>query len=193
MSERPPDRSDSPSVAAAPAVPTRRRLLKAGLAAAPVAATLSSRPVLGGPTPTVSARPSLGASFAAVKSAASGRSPEQWAETQTWPDPYYAADESGTATATPYHGSGTGLAGTAFAGSTMLAVMQLPDDDDVQTLGRYIGAALLNAREGLTSALDEAGVREMWNLFATRRYYEPVEGVRWDAQDIVTYIRSTIA
>ena len=193
MSERPPDRSDSPSVAAVPAVPTRRRLLKAGLAAAPVVATLVSRPVLGGPTPTVSARPSLGASFAAVKSVSSGRSPEQWAETQTWPDPYYAADESGAATATPYHGSDTGLAGAAFAGSSMLAVMQLPDDDGVQTLGRYIGAALLNARGGLTPALGEPAVRGMWNQFAAHGYYQPVDGVRWDAADIVTYIRSTIA
>jgi len=173
-------------------MPTRRRLLKAGLAAAPVAATLVSRPVLGGPTPTVSARPSLGASFATVKSASNGRLPEQWAESQTWPGPYCAADESDAAAATPYHGTDTGLAGSAFAGSTMLAVMQLPDDDGVQTLGRYIGAALLNAREGLTPSLGEQAVRGMWNQFAAQGYYEPVDGVRWDAADIVTYIRSTI-
>jgi hypothetical protein len=194
MSERTPDRSDSPSVAVVPAVPTRRRLLKAGLAAAPVvAATLASRPVLGAPKGTASAGPSAGASVAPAKHASSGRSPEQWGETQTWPAPYCAADSSGAATVTLYHGSDTGLAGAAFAGSTMLAVMQLPDDDGVQTLGRYIGAALLNAREGLTPALGESAVRRMWNQFATQGYYEPVEGVRWDATDIVTYIRSTIA
>jgi len=189
MSERPPDRSESPSVAA---VPTRRRLLKAGLAAAPVVATLASRPVLGTPKATASAGPSAGASVAPAKHASSGRSPEQWAEAQTWPNPYFAASESGAAAATAFHGPHTGLAGEAFAGSTMLAVMQLPDDDGVRTLGRYIGAALLNAREGLTPALGEQAVRGMWNQFAAQGYYEPVDGVRWDAADIVTYIRSTI-
>jgi hypothetical protein len=181
-------------VADIPAVPARRRLLKAGVAAAPVIATLVSRPVLGGPKPAASAGPSLGASFAGVKSASSGRSPAQWADdAATWPEPYRAASPSDVAVATPYHGPATGLEGTAFANSTMLAVLQLPDDGGVQTLGRYIGAALLNARMGLTPALSESMVRDMWNQYALRGHFVPVDGVRWDAGDIVTYIRSSIA
>src|SRR5690349_9467903 len=129
MRERPADRSDSPSAAVVPAVPTRRRLLKSGLAAAPVVATLTSRPVLGTPHATASAGPSAGASVAPAKSASNGRSPEQWAEAKTWPDPYFAANKSSAAVATPYHGPATGLAGATFAGTTMLAVLQLPDDD----------------------------------------------------------------
>jgi hypothetical protein len=165
------------------------------MGAAPVLATLASRPVLGKQPTQGSAQPSLGGSLAPNKQASAGRSPAEWVDTDTWPNPYYACDQSGEAdyAATLYHSPATGLAGATFTGSTMLAVLQSADAGDVHSVGGYVAAALLNARQGLTPTLSEPMVRAMWNQFAERGYFEPVAGVRWDAADIVTYIRSTIA
>jgi hypothetical protein len=167
----------------------------AGMGAAPILATLASRPVLGKQPTSGSAQPSLGGSLAPNKHASAGRSPAEWVDTQVWPNPYYAIDQSGETdyAATLYHSPATGLAGAAFGGSTMLAVLQSACDGDRHGIGGYVAAALLNAREGLTPTLSEPMVRAMWNQFAECGYYEPIAGVHWDAGDIVRYIRTTIA
>src|SRR5690349_1726624 len=92
---------------ASPAVArqVRRRLLKAGVAAAPVLTTLVSRPVLGTQCTTCSAFTSMTGSRVSAYSACTGRSPETWAGTKTWPDPYHASDKNGANgySATLYH------------------------------------------------------------------------------------------
>ena len=65
-------------------------------------------------------------------------------------------------------------------------------DSNPSGLGRYIAAALLNARAGRTPVLDEFGVRAMWNDVVTRGYHEPTAGVQWGASQIVAYIRTTM-
>ena len=62
----------------------------------------------------------------------------------------------------------------------------------MKSLGRYITAALLNARSGRTPVLSETTVRRMWNDVASNGYFEPTAGVRWGPSQIVTYIKSTI-
>jgi hypothetical protein len=59
-------------------------------------------------------------------------------------------------------------------------------------LGRYMAAALLNARAGRTPVLTETTVRNMWNDVINRGYFEPTAGVRWGPPEIVAYLRTTM-
>jgi len=174
----------------------RRRVLRGGLATGPVLLTFASRPVLGGQCLTRPASTSMNRSRAATSYASCrGKSPATWASIDPWPIPYYATTKNGSKgyTATAYHCTTTGLNGTTFSPSTMREVMLLADDGSVRSLGRYIAAALLNARTGLTPVLNEAAVRGMWNDYLLNGYYAPTAGIRWGPPEIVRYIKSTIA
>ena len=207
-----PDPTPSPGGPAA----GRRRLLRSGLAAAPVLMTVASKPVLG---QTVCAAPSAflsaGSGAAArTTSVCSGLSPRAWkAHAMSWPAPYcgipqnaYAAAQSGTnqsgtnysyaSTRSPtlYHCPTTGLAGRVFGDRTMLEVIDIGEaGSDQAALGRYIVAALLNARAGRTPVLTETAVRNMWNDLVNRGYYEPTAGIRWGAPEIIAYLRTTMS
>ena len=235
--------SDAPLDPPAPKSGSRRKLLRGGLAAAPVLMTVASRPVLGG---TVCATASLTGSLAASHHTSvvicAGLTPEQWKSLSAqWPSPYSgvsaatsttaATPKSATSTnnallqqqllaaaggtstssgttssntpstsgssystgATPYHCSTTGLGGHIFAGKSMIEVIDLMQSGGLNSLGRYIVAALLNARSGRTPVLPETTVRAMWNDLINRGYYEPTAGIRWGATEIVGYIKTTIA
>jgi hypothetical protein len=73
----------------------------------------------------------------------------------------------------------------------MLEVLN-EDSGGMSTVGRYMVAALLNARSGRTPVLDESGVRMMWNDLVNQGYYEPTTGVHWGASEIVAYLRTTM-
>ena len=64
-----------------------------------------------------------------------------------------------------------------------------PDGNGV---GRYMVAALLNARSGRTPVLDETGVRTMWNDLVNHGYYEPTAGIKWTGAEIIAYLQSTM-
>ena len=92
-----------------------------------------------------------------------------------------------------YHCPTTGLNGTTYTGKTMLDVLKLADGIGIQSLGRYIGAALLNARSGKTPVLSEMTVRNMWNaIVAGPGFYEPTAGIKWGPAEIIAYIKTTI-
>ena len=168
----------------------RRRLLHGGIAGAPVVLTLVSRPVLGsvGCTPC-SAYGSLGGSLATKNlTSCSGISPTAWVSLATWPTPYYPNGQD----ATLYHCPTTGLSGSTFSTNTLRHVMNLSDDGSIRTLGRYIAAALLNAKSGKTATLTETTVRQMWNDVMATGSFEPTAGVSWGPSQIVAYIKSTI-
>ena len=239
---------DTPLETPAPQSDSRRRLLRGGLAAAPVLMTVASRPVLGQVACTASAITSINmqSSLNHNCSITSGLSPDKWKTLAAqWPAPYSgvsAATSTSTtststvtqksttnnnvllqqqlaaaagytpgttttstggtttssgstygATATPYHGSTTGLGGRVFAGKSMVEVIDLMQSGGLNSLGRYIVAALLNARSGRTPMLSETNVRAMWNDLINRGYYEPTAGIRWGAAEIVAYIKTTIA
>ena len=94
---------------------------------------------------------------------------------------------------TLYHCPVTGFGGRVFGQRTMMNVLGMTDGgSNVYSLGRYMVAALLNACSGRTPVLGEDGVRDMWNDLVNRGYYEPTAGVRWDAADIVAYLRTTM-
>lgn len=72
-------------------------------------------------------------------------------------------------------------------------MLDVIDHTSADSLGRYIVAALLNARSGRTPMLTEMQVRNMWNDLVNRGYYEPTAGIRWSASQIVAYLKTTIA
>jgi len=127
----------------------------------------------------------------------SGRSPSYWkANREQWPSPYCAVKKVETSGVggqdqTLFHSTTTGCQGYMFRGKTMLDVLD-ESGGSYEALGRHIVAALLNAAAGLTPVLNQNGVRDMWNSYITRGYYEPTAGIRWDAEKIVTYIETTI-
>jgi len=234
-----------PEIPSDPPVPqsgSRRKLLRGGLAAAPVLMTVASRPVLGQVACTASAITSINmqSSINHNCTITSGLSPEKWKTLAAqWPSPYSGTSGSTTTsgvtqkstttnnallqqqlaaaagytagtttssggstttsgssysvTATPYHCSTTGLGGHVFANKSMIEVIDIIQSSGLNSLGRYIVAALLNARSGRTPMLTETNVRAMWNDLINRGYYELTAGIRWGATEIVAYIKTTIA
>jgi hypothetical protein len=168
-------------------------MLRIGASTAPVVLTLLSRPVLGSQCLTTSAIDSTITSLTHQASVCSGLTVSSWIAT-TWPAPYKKTTVNGINgwAATPYHCLTTGLNGTTFTGKTMLNVMNLADDGSINSLGRYIAAALLNARSGRTPVLSETTVRSMWNAYLAAGFYEPTAGVHWGPPQIVAYIQSTM-
>ena len=181
----------------------RRRLLKGGLAAAPVLMTLASRPVLGCntdcKTPSAFASINVQASYhGTAPQPCQGRTPGFWKTTacfhNQWPNPYCPGSISGLwphQQATPFHGATTGFSGSVFHSKSMLDVLGL-GGGGTDAVGRHITAALLNAANGWTPVLTEAQVRDIWNEYVATGHYEPTAGVKWGADQIVAYLKSTM-
>jgi hypothetical protein len=189
--------ADIPADTVPPPVGARRRLLRGGLAAAPVLMTLASRPVLG---QTACAAPSAFTSAASgaarTTSVCTGLSPRAWkAHLASWPSPYCGVAQNwvGGHPATLYHCPTTGLGGRVYGDRTMLEVIDINEaGGDNSAVGRYIVAALLNARSGRTPVLTETTVRNMWNDLVNRGYFEPTAGIRWTAPEIIAYLKTTM-
>lgn len=95
--------------------------------------------------------------------------------------------------ATHFHSRTTGLDGRVFGSQTMLDVLQQnAGGGGYSALGSYVAAALLNAASGRTSFLKDVTIRTMWNDLVSKGYFEPTAGVRWNADQILTYLRSTM-
>jgi hypothetical protein len=111
-----------------------------------------------------------------------GRSPQAWADPSTeWPPGLVRSGPN----ATQFHAIFTG---SRFTGKSLLDVLT-----DVDPLGKFIVAAFLNARQGLTTpALTETVALNMWGEYSDRGFFEPTATVQWSAAEIVTYIQSTI-
>ena len=188
----------------------RRRLLTGGLAAAPVALTLVSRPVLGFTCANASALASAGSQRNAQATFCSGRTPEFWVKQQAnWPAPFVGSASDGpksnSATtginasqksnreATPFHCPITGFNGTQFSGKSMLKVLENRSGVGAHgELAAYLAAAMLNACAGLTPVLDGNGVRRIWNQYITAGYFEPTTGVTWQAPQIIAWLKTTM-
>lgn len=92
---------------------------------------------------------------------------------------------------TRYHCPTTGFTGKVFGTRTMLEVLDV-SQAGLDGVGRYMVAALLNARSGRTPVLDETGVRTMWNDLVNHGYYEPTAGIKWTGAEIIAYLQSTM-
>src|SRR6476469_11211041 len=94
---------------------------------------------------------------------------------------------------THFHSRTTGLDGKVFGSHTMLEVLQQnAGGGGYGVLGSYVAAALLNAASGRTPFLNDATIRKMWNDLVSQGYFVPTAGVRWDADQVTTYLRSTM-
>ena len=184
------------SITALPASTGRRRLLRAGLGATPVLFTAAAKPVLGQTLCTAaSAMGSAGSAVMRTASICSGLTPSQWKERASqWPLPFCGTASGYTQTeATLYHCPVTGFAGRVFGQLTMLEVLDVGEGGvGPRAAGRYMVAALLNACSGRTPVLTETSVRNMWNDLVTHGYYEPTAGVRWQALEVIAYLKTTM-
>jgi hypothetical protein len=175
----------------------RRRLLKAGAAAAPVVMTLLSRPALGtnitpGECKTPSGFISGNVSQHGNPQYCSGRTPGYWKNHQgEWPLPYFPTTVAGMGghQATKFHDV---FVGSFFGVQTLLDVIQNSSGGGTHDLGSHIAAALLNAAKGWTPVLSVAQVKNIWSEFNTKGYFEPSSGVKWYAADIVVYLKTTM-
>ena len=75
---------------------------------------------------------------------------------------------------------------------SMMQVLGLEGHSDQGKLGAHISAALLNAKMGWTPILTEDAVKRIWFEYDTRGYYEPTSGIQWNAEQIVSYLKSTM-
>ena len=194
--------TDASQPQAAPPEAGRRRLLQGGLAAGPVILTLFSRPALGWGTPGTCTTPSgfLSGNLSqhGNPTSCSGRTPGYCKQLQhfaAWPAPYFPTTVSGSGghQATKFHSATTGFNGTQFGTQTMLQVLETGGNAGGYTaLGRHITAALLNAAAGLTPVLSVTDVRNIWNEYVLKGYFEPSAGIKWYPDQIVEYLVTTM-
>jgi len=172
----------------------RRRLLRGGLAAAPVLLTLASRPVLGQTCTSISGMMSGNTSSPGGRAVVcSGLSPSFWKQEQSftaWPSPYVPKSITGAVErkATMFHACFTG---SQFNGKSLLEVLD-PSTSDRTGMGRYAVAALLNAQAGKTPVLTVATVKNIWSECTSKGYYELSAGVRCYPKEIIAYLKTTM-
>ena len=162
----------------------RRRLLRGGLGAAPILATLASGPVSAGLCTTGSAFASLNASGTQTSQTCGGRSPATWMA-------------SGGSGGWPINGNTLFSAcfSPAMSDSTLKIKTVLDPSKGYDPVACNCVAALLNASASppLTPAsiLGAAYVKAIWSSYKNKGYFEPTAGIQWKAGDIVDWITTT--
>lgn len=167
----------------------RRRLLRGGLAAAPVLMSVASRPVMAGGQ---AGRCTPASSFASINASrpdelyhCSGRTPGYWKQSQffhLWPSPYKPQGNNATQFDDVFGAAG------GYPGKTLLDVLSLEGNAGGRdALARHIVAALLNAASGKTPAdvLSVSTVKAIWRDFVSQGYYVPTAGIQWYADHSV--------
>lgn len=162
---------------------TRRRLLRGGLSAAPVLMVSAPRSVMADTfgCRTGSAFTSLNPSGVVASTAqCAGHLPEYWTSCSLtyWPATCLHNDNK-TKLFNDVFGSANGYG----QNTRLLDVLNSPGANAKDKLAKYVVAALLNARKGLTPAevLNETTVREIWTKCSAGSFYEPTAGVKWYA------------
>jgi hypothetical protein len=166
----------------------RRHLLRGAAGAGPVMLTLVSRPVIAGEAcRTASAFGSINASRPGGTVYCSGRTPGYWKSHTPWPSPYKASGSHATQFDAVFGSVG------GYPGMSLLAALNLGAGGK-DALARHIVAALLNAAQGWTPAsiLSATLVKAIWTSYVTKGYYSPTAGVNWNADQIVTWLLSTM-
>ena len=82
--------------------------------------------------------------------------------------------------------------GKQLASFTLMQVIGLTGWADPQQLGAHCVAALLNAASGKTPVLNPAQVKNIFNEFDSKGYFEPTVGQKWYPGDIVAYLKTTM-
>ncbi len=192
--DKPPTTESPPSAAGDPNT-GRRRLLRGGLATAPVLLTLVSRSVLAQQCMTPSGYVSANASTAGRGMACTGRTPGYWRQSQhfsAWTPPYYPTTVSGPG------GHNATLFDSVFSphypNKTLLDVLQPqvvgagPPND----VARHIVAALLNVAAGWTPVLTPTVLKDMWKEYLTKGSFSPSSGASWNHDELIDYLLITM-
>jgi len=178
-----------PQVAATAAsrMEARRRLLKGGLALAPVAMTVTSRPVLGanlechGPTGFQSANVSRAVGKTVDLACGTRKRPSDWAlATTTFPQGF----TRNTRFSDFFPGSSI-PAGTTFGG---ILAMSSSTSADVK-IGRLVVAAILNSVTATVPS--RAQIIALWNGHVNKTY-SPSGEAPWDDAKIIKYLQYTM-
>jgi hypothetical protein len=167
----------------------RRRLLRGGIAAAPVVLTLTSRPVLGDTLTCNSPSRALSGtnSYAGPElKLCNGDSVSAWkSRSPHWPSGCPKHND-------PFHGvngfSGTSQLKSNGHSKTMLEVLS-----EAGVAAHFV-AALLNIRTAKVSAgvLTEIGLKNLWTELSTTGRYSPFAGAKvWYPADVVTYFKQS--
>jgi hypothetical protein len=177
--------SEPPSTKQEPSVPadsvrttfaSRRRLLRGGLAAAPVLMTVASRPVMA--------------------QSCMGRDPAYWISqngSKAWPTGYLMQTQGSSKVATTF-GSVFGSA-YGYGDLSMLQVLQAGQSSfDKAGLAAHLVAAVLNAEALYTpaSVLSVAKAQDIWSDYNAKGYFEPTAGVRWDSAQTIDWLKTTM-
>lgn len=179
----------------------RRRLLRAGLAAAPVLAAMKSNTVLAGEHTCI--KPS---SFSSLKPAnwevSRGRtvntnftcySHGYWKNTRQHPHPSPYSNTSKSyfqalPVNAPSNSVSAGFSGTSFQGKTLLEILNLRGDDDFTSLARHLVATFLTAVANGDNSdvvlLTQAQCRTIWSGNGA---WSPAPGMNWTLDDTMTY------
>lgn len=157
---------------------SRRRLLRGGLATAPVLLTLVNRPVMANELTCRTASALGSANLSRTTSGTfncRGRKPSSWLAAPTLPvDPWPP-------------GSRTELfenvfgGGSIYTGKTLSEMVALVANTGQEGLAKHLVAAYLNALQGLTpeQVLSVVTVKNIWASFVARGFYEPTAGIQW--------------
>jgi hypothetical protein len=189
MNDNPTQPAPAP-VATAPeakqaAMLARRRLLRGGLSVAPVLMASAPRSVMAGTSCTTASAftsVALNASHAATMSTCTGKMPDYWKKSDPvksyWDAGCLERNSSGNPMNTTKQFST--VFGSGYAGMTLMQVLEQPTASDNDELAKYVIAALLNARKGMTmGVLDEATVKTIWTKCSAGSYFEPTAGIHW--------------
>ncbi len=166
---------------------SRRRFGKAtSVAASGVIATLASRSVLGdvlckSPSGFLSGN----LSSHGAPPVCQGRSPGYWKNQDRWPiQNRKTAKFSSVFACNGY---------SRYRSVTLLDLLSGKNNDDSHRLGKHLVAAYLNAMNGWTPFLTVERIKSMFSEWQTSGYFAPTAGVKWDARQIVEYLKTTQA
>jgi hypothetical protein len=163
---------------------SRRRFGMAGLAASGVLATLASRPVLGAEVcKSPSGFLSGNLSTHGTPPVCAGRSPGYWKTHTNWPIP--------NRTTVKFKSVFTCSKASPYYNITMFNLLD-PQSFDQHNLGMHLVSAYLNAKAGWTPFLTVERIVSMWAELKLTGYFTPTAGVKWNAEQVVDYLKKTI-
>ena len=194
MNEKTTPTSNLPESAATPAAGlNRRRLVRAGLTAAPVMAALHSNTVLAGGGDHSCIRPS---SFSSLKLAQMkvSRGREIRDDYECKSHGYWKNNNGNLATdykKTKFLSSDTGFTanpGNAFRGKSLQEVLQMTGNANNTALARHVVAAFLSAKSARNDPdrvlLSVAQCQAIWN---GQGHWSPFAGANWTLADTMNY------
>lgn len=198
MSDRTPENKDTlPEALQGDAIDQSRRKLTGAALGVSAIFTLASRPVLAGECMTPSAAASGNLSTHGVTPQCTGNSPDVWvARVQNNSNPNIPNNGFPDGNE-KFHDVFVSGSRASWGNNTRLyEVMTASDNgntgDEPNPISKEFAAALLNIRGGYVPAavLTEAQLLVMWNDWMGSGTFEPKAGATWDANRIVTYLRT---